>query len=57
MAPATLSTEMQNTVRLLSRLCAERFYGKLVISIEDGKITLLRKEENIRPSEPQTPAP
>lgn len=30
-------------------LIANRFYGKLTLSIEDGKIVLIRKEETIKP--------
>lgn len=33
----------------LKRLAEEQFYGKLSISFENGKISVLRKEETLKP--------
>ena len=36
--------------KLIQDLYARRFYGKLTIIFEDGKIKLARKEETLKPS-------
>jgi len=51
MSTPSPSEELQTSIRYIARLCAEKYFGKLVLSFEDGKITLLRREENIRPQE------
>lgn len=36
-------------IRLASELCKSGFYGRLTLHYQDGKVTHLTKEENIRP--------
>jgi len=43
--------ELTQTVRLLARLGRERFFGKVTINFQDGKIMLIHKEECIKPTE------
>jgi hypothetical protein len=43
--------ELTLTIRLLARLGRERFFGKVTINFQDGKIMLLHKEECIKPTE------
>ena len=38
---------INKVVKYISDLIARKWYGKLTISIEAGKITLIRKEESI----------
>jgi len=43
--------ELTQTIRLLARLGRERFFGKVTINFQDGKIMLIHKEECIKPTE------
>jgi hypothetical protein len=52
--PATPQLEPQpdsltNTIRLLAKLCREKFFGKLTIEFRDGQISVIRREETIKP--------
>jgi hypothetical protein len=47
--PNVPSVALQQTIHLLARLGRERFFGKLTLSFEAGNITILRKEETIKP--------
>lgn len=38
---------LSKVVKFITDLMARKWYGKLTISIESGKITLIKKEENI----------
>jgi hypothetical protein len=38
-----------NTIRLLAKLCREKFFGKLTIEFRDGQISVIRREETIKP--------
>lgn len=40
--------KLNAVVKFITDLTARKWYGKLTISIEKGKITLIRKEESIR---------
>ena len=42
---------LTHTIRLLARLVRERFFGKLTISFEAGRIVTLRKEQTLKPNE------
>lgn len=42
---------MTQTIKIINDLIARKFYGKLTISFENGKIVLIRKEETIKPGE------
>ncbi len=42
---------MEKIIRYLKRLCKEGFYGTLELRFENGKITNLRKMNNIKPEE------
>lgn len=35
--------------KLIQDLSSRKYYGKLIISIENGKITLIKKEESLKP--------
>lgn len=35
--------------KIIKDLSARKYYGKLTISIENGKIVLIKKEENLKP--------
>ena len=37
--------KLNQVIKLLTDLTARKWYGKLTISIEDGRISLIRKEE------------
>ena len=39
---------MNKFIKILSDLIARKFYGKLTLHIENGKIVLIRKEETIK---------
>jgi hypothetical protein len=49
-APAVESA-MAQTIRLLARLGRERFFGKVTVNFQDGKIMLIHKEESIKPAD------
>ena len=49
MSSQPISDELQTSIRYIARLSTEKFFGKLVLSFENGRITLLRREENLRP--------
>jgi hypothetical protein len=36
-------------IKILKQLIESRFYGKVVLSFECGKIVLVKKEETIKP--------
>lgn len=40
---------MNEAIKIIKDLMARKFYGKLTISFENGKIVLYRKEETIKP--------
>jgi hypothetical protein len=40
---------MNQIVKIITDLVARKFYGKLTLSFEKGKITLIKKEETIKP--------
>ena len=40
---------MNQTIKIITDLIACKFYGKLTISFENGKVVLYRKEETIKP--------
>jgi len=42
---------MKQTIKIMHDLIARKFYGKLTISFENGKIVLIRKEETIKPGQ------
>ena len=39
--------KLNAVIKLITDLIARKWYGKLTLSIESGKITLIRKEESI----------
>jgi hypothetical protein len=39
---------MNEIIKIIKDLIARKFYGKLTLSFENGKIVLLRKEETIK---------
>lgn len=39
---------MDKVIELIKELIESRFYGKITLSLEAGKITLIRKEETIK---------
>jgi len=47
----TPSDDLQATIRLLARLSRDRFYGIVSVSFVNGRITHIRKEENLKPDE------
>jgi len=52
--PATPQLEPQpdsltNTIRLIAKLVREKFFGKLTIEFRDGQISVIRREETIKP--------
>lgn len=40
---------LTNTIRLLAKLVREKFFGKLTIEFRDGQISVIRREETIKP--------
>ena len=40
---------MNWAIKIITDLCSRKFYGKLVLSFEAGKVTNIKKEENIKP--------
>lgn len=40
---------MNKVIEIIHDLITSKFYGKLTISFENGKIVLYRKEETIKP--------
>jgi hypothetical protein len=40
---------MKKIIELIKSLVDSRFYGKITISFEAGNITLIRKEETMKP--------
>jgi hypothetical protein len=40
---------LTNTIRLLAQLSREKFFGKLTIEFRDGQISVIRREETIKP--------
>jgi len=40
---------MKQAIKIITDLCTRKYYGKLTISFEGGKITLFKKEETIKP--------
>lgn len=40
---------MTEIIKIITDLIAGKFYGKLTLSFENGKIVLYRKEETIKP--------
>jgi len=40
--------KLTSLIKFITDLTARKWYGKLTISIESGKITLIKKEESIR---------
>jgi hypothetical protein len=51
--PAAQSTDsaLAHTIRLLARLGRERFFGKVTISFQEGKIATIYKEECLKPAD------
>jgi hypothetical protein len=41
---------MNEAVELIRQLVCERFYGALTIKFEAGRITIIKKEQTIKPS-------
>jgi hypothetical protein len=48
---AQVESPMAQTIRFLARLGRERFFGKVTVNFQDGKILLLHKEESIKPAD------
>jgi hypothetical protein len=47
---------MNEAVELIRQLVCERFYGALTIKFEAGRITIIKKEQTIKPtSMPEQP--
>ena len=42
---------MNQAIELIRRLVRERFYGALTMKFEAGKVTTIKKEQTIKPSE------
>ena len=40
---------MKWLVKFITDLIARKFFGKIIVSFENGKIVHLRKEESIKP--------
>ncbi len=43
---------LEETIDLLKRLEVDRFYGSITIKFEAGNVTVLKKEESIKPANP-----
>lgn len=41
---------MHETIELLKRLARERFYGSVTVKFEAGTVTVVKKEETIKPA-------
>jgi hypothetical protein len=39
---------MKEAIKIIQDLCARKWYGKLTLSFENGKIVIAKKEETIR---------
>lgn len=39
---------MDKLLKILKELTADKFYGKLIISFENGRVVHLKKEESIK---------
>lgn len=39
---------MKELIKFITDLMSRKFYGKVIISFENGKITHLKKEESIK---------
>ena len=51
-APAApLDSAMAQTIRLLARLGREKFFGKVTVSFQEGKIATIYKEECLKPAD------
>lgn len=44
---------MQQLIELITDYYSRKVYGKMTISFEKGKITLIRKEETVKPKPEQ----
>jgi len=42
---------MNEAIELIRQLVRERFYGALTMKFEAGKVTTIKKEQTIKPSE------
>jgi hypothetical protein len=42
---------MNEAIELVRQLVRERFYGALTMKFEAGKVTTIKKEQTIKPSE------
>ena len=40
---------MSWVVDVIKKISSEKFYGKIILQFEAGKIVLIRKEETIKP--------
>ena len=40
---------MKEAIKIIADLISRKFYGKLTVIFEDGKIVLFRKEETFKP--------
>jgi hypothetical protein len=47
----SVESALTQTIRFLARLGRERFFGKVTVNFQDGKIMLLHKEESIKPAD------
>lgn len=43
---------LEETIDLLRRLKEDRFYGSITVKFEAGNVTVLKKEESIKPAHP-----
>jgi hypothetical protein len=46
-----MSIGMEETIGLMKRLSAERFYGSIELKMENGRVVILKKTETIKPTD------
>ena len=42
---------MNETIELIRQLVRDRFYGAITLKFEAGRITIIKKEQTLKPSE------
>ena len=42
---------MKEAIKIITDLISRRFYGKLIITFNDGKIVLFNKDQTIKPED------
>jgi len=42
---------VKEALQLLQQLAAEKFYGSVLVKFEAGRVTIIKKEQSIKPAE------